>query len=121
VTSASTTVQEENLTLIKEPLVGKSSTQDYLIKMLMEESLETSIRMAKHQPPSLPRWNGEKNTAWTTLGIPATPSASGLQQMSQSSANPLVLQWHEISSQSRWQCPIPPHTPTFALTLSRIS
>jgi hypothetical protein len=37
--SASTTVQEENLTLIKEPLVGKSSTQDYLIKMLMEESL----------------------------------------------------------------------------------
>jgi hypothetical protein len=87
VTSASTAVQEENLTLIKEPLVGKSSTQDYLIKMLMEESLfkkstETSIRIAKHQPPSLPRWNGEQNTAWTTLGIPATPSASGLQWMS---------------------------------------
>jgi hypothetical protein len=37
VTSASTTVQEENLTLIKEPFVGKSSTQDYLIKMLMED------------------------------------------------------------------------------------
>ncbi|CAM6045921.1 unnamed protein product [Sphagnum compactum] len=90
-------VQEENLTLIKEPLVGKSSTQDYLIKMLTEESLfkkstETSIRMAKHQPPSLPRWNGGQNTAWTTLGIPATPSASGLQRMSQSSANPLGLE-----------------------------
>jgi hypothetical protein len=65
--------------------------------------------------------DGEQNTVWTTLGIPATPSASGLQRMSQSSANPLVLQWHEISSQSRWQCPIPPHIPTFAPTLSSIS
>jgi hypothetical protein len=77
--------------------------------------------MAKHQPPSLPRWNGEQNTTWITLGIPAKPYASRLQRMSQSSANPMVLQWHEISSQARWQCPIPPHIPTFAPTLASIS
>jgi hypothetical protein len=51
------TVQEENSSLIKEPL-GKSSAQVHLRKMLTEESLfknssEPSIRMAKHQPPLL--------------------------------------------------------------------
>ncbi len=120
VTSASMTVQEENSSLIKEPL-GKSSAQVHLRKMLKEESLlknssEPSIRMAKHQPPLLLRWNDEQNTAWTALGIPAAPSASGLQCMSQSCAILLFLQPLEISSQSRWQCPIPPHIPTFAPT-----
>jgi hypothetical protein len=119
VTSASMTVQE-NSSLIKEPL-GKSSAQVHLCKMLTEESLfknssEPSIKMAKHQPPLLLRWNDEQNTAWTALGIPAAPSASGLQCMSQSSAILLFLQPLEISSQSRWQCPIPPHIPTFAPT-----
>jgi hypothetical protein len=125
-TSASTPIQEENATLMKESL-DKSLTHDYLSNMLKEESIKKSTeepasRMTKRQRPLLPKWNAEQSTAWTALGIPATASASGLQQMSQFRPNRLFWQQpSKISTFPTWQYPLPSHMPTVAPTPARMA
>jgi hypothetical protein len=125
-TSVSYITQEENATLMKESL-DKSLTHDYLSNMLKEEFIkksteEPAFRMTKRQRPLLPKWNAEQSTAWTALGIPATASASGLQQMSQFRPNRLFWQQpSKISTFPTWQYPLPSHMPTVAPTPARMA
>jgi hypothetical protein len=124
-TSASTPTQEENATLMKESL-DKSLTHDYLSNMLKESikksTEEPAFRMTKRQRPLLPKWNAEQSTAWTALGIPATASASGLQQMSQFRPNSLFWQQpSKISTFPTWQYPLSSHMPTVAPTPTRMA